>query len=58
MDDFSQIVEDADAIIVITVSDGTMILTHSDNIDDTIVLDMLAAATSKLYNSVDSTWKH
>lgn len=58
MDDFSQIVEDADAIIVITVSDGTMMLTHSDNIDDTIVLDMLAAATSKLYNSVDSTWKH
>lgn len=58
MDDFSQIVEDADAIIVITVSDGTMILTHSDNIDDSIVLDMLAAATSKLYNSVDSTWKH
>lgn len=58
MDDFSQIVEDADAIIVITVSDGTMMLTHSDNIDDSIVLDMLAAATSKLYNSVDSTWKH
>jgi len=58
MDEFSQIVEDADAIIVITVSDGTMMLTHSDNIDDTIVLDMLAAATSKLYNSVDSTWKH
>ena len=58
MDDFSQIVEDADAIIVITVSDGTMMLTHSDNIDDTMVLDMLAAATSKLYNSVDSTWKH
>ena len=58
MDDFSQIVEDADAIIVITVSDGTMMLTHSDNIDDSIVLDMLAAATSKLYNSVDSNWKH
>ena len=58
MDEFSQIVEDADAIIVITVSDGTMMLTHSDNIDDSTVLDMLAAATSKLYNSVDSTWKH
>lgn len=58
MDDFSKLVEDADALIVISVANGTMMLTHSDNIDDTMVLDMLAAATSKLYNSVDSTWKH
>lgn len=58
MDDFEKLVEDAEAIIVLTISDGTLMLTHSDNLDDDTVLDMLAAATSKLYNSIDSTWKH
>lgn len=54
MSELEEMIKDSEALVILSVTDGNLYLYFSDNMEENHVLDMLSAATTKLYHMVDT----
>ena len=54
MNDLEEMIRDSEALVILSVTDGSLYLYFNEDLDENSVLDMLAAATTKLYHMVDT----
>ena len=52
---FADLIRDADSLVVLSVISGKLTCSFSEDLTDHEVLDLLAFATTELYNNIDST---
>lgn len=52
---FADLIRDADSLVVLSVIGGKLTCSFSEDLTDHEVLDLLAFATTELYNNIDST---
>lgn len=52
---FTDLIRDADSLVVLSVTNGKLTCSFSEDLTDHEVLDLLAFATTELYNNLDST---
>lgn len=57
MKDVADLIKEADGVVIIALVDGETYLSHTDEFDDNMLLDLFAYCTNMLYNSIDSDIK-
>ena len=54
MSELEEMIQDSEALVILSITDGNLYLYFSENMEENTVLDMLSAATTKLYHRVDT----
>lgn len=54
MSELEEMIRDSEALVILSITDGNLYLYFSENMEEDAVLDMLSAATTKLYHMVDT----
>ena len=54
MSELEEMIRDSEALVILSITDGSLYLYFSENMEEDAVLDMLSAATTKLYHMVDT----
>jgi len=54
LSELEEMIQDSEALVILSITDGNLYLYFSENMEESTVLDMLSAATTKLYHMVDT----
>lgn len=58
VESIQKLIKEADSLVIVSVSDGSVYLSYSEDLDDMQTLDLMAYVTAQLYEAAEEGPSH